>query len=334
VTTRYLAKRIVVLLICLFITNTSWAKSDFNETIETLSAKMSAKIQATGKKKVAVVNFTNTQGDETALGKFIAEEFSVELAIIAKGFSVVDRSRVTYLLKENGLTASGLVNPEAASQLGKLSSIDALVIGSFTPYGENLRVNVKVLDLQTADILTAARGLLARTSTIDELGATALKDNLVLSSNTTSGMSRLSKTISKGGASDTKVSQSLTANGFKIDLERCERRKSGLDCFFIVTAMGKDNFLTVYGAYRKNSSRVYDDKGLENFSKHVYLAEKSNIKYLQRTLISNIPTKIKLQFNDITTSASKIALLRFSYHSKNSNKFDFADFRDVAFINK
>lgn len=320
-----------MLLMCMLVLNVSWAKSGIDETIATLSLKLGDKIQTTGKKKVAVANFINNQGEETALGKFIAEEFSVELAIIAKGFSVVDRSRVSFLLKENGLTVSGLVNPKAATTLGKLSSIDALVIGTFTPYGEDLRLSVKVLDLQTADILTAARGLLARTKTITKLMTTPLTHKIATKGHPhpSNNKSDEKKTIIA------KLSKSLTLDGLNFGLEKCVKIGTKMDCYFTIVALEVDNFLTLYGLHSKGYiSRIYDDKGLENNAKLVSLGAKSGQRYLQRTLIANIPTKAKISFEGISRKATKIALLSLKYHSKSTNQYGTAEFRNITFLNK
>lgn len=128
-----------------------------------------------------------------------------------------------------------------------------------------------------------------------------------------------------------KVEKSITADGIKFDLKKCVRKQSKLECVFDVQALDKDNFITLYANYRGSISRVYDSKGGENIVKQIYLSGKSNTAYVQRLLIANIPTKAKLIFDDISADASQISLLRFQYHSKNTNKAGNADFRNVDF---
>jgi len=48
-------------------------------------------IEKDGKKKIAVVDFTDLDGSVTELGRFLAEEFSTAFAGTGKGFTVVDR---------------------------------------------------------------------------------------------------------------------------------------------------------------------------------------------------------------------------------------------------
>lgn len=54
-----------------------WASTSFEKEIDTISKTMAEKIAAAGKKKVAVVDFTDLQGNVTELGRFISEEFSI-----------------------------------------------------------------------------------------------------------------------------------------------------------------------------------------------------------------------------------------------------------------
>jgi curli biogenesis system outer membrane secretion channel CsgG len=118
----------------------------YEKEIEQLSSQMAEKIAGKGKKTVAVVDFTDLEGNVTQLDQFIAEEFSVALAGAGKGFRVIDRTRLMSIIKENKLAATGLIDPATASKLGKIAGVDALVTGTLTPFGDNVRLTVKVLD--------------------------------------------------------------------------------------------------------------------------------------------------------------------------------------------
>ncbi len=52
----------------------------YEQEIEQLSSQIAEKIAGKGKKTVAVVDFTDLEGNVTQLDRFIAEEFSVALA--------------------------------------------------------------------------------------------------------------------------------------------------------------------------------------------------------------------------------------------------------------
>ena len=155
-----------VMLLVLFVSAVAWG---YEKEIEALSATMAEKIAAKGKKTVAVVDFTDLEGNVTQLDRFIAEEFSVALAGAGKGFRVIDRTNLKSIIKENKLSATGLIDSATARKLGKIAGVDALVTGTLTPFGDNVHLTVKVLDSDTADIIDSAKSDFAKTSAIDEL---------------------------------------------------------------------------------------------------------------------------------------------------------------------
>ena len=58
----------------------------YEEELQGLSLKIAKNIERSGKRTVAVVNFTDLQGNVTELGRFIAEELSANLVSLKKGF--------------------------------------------------------------------------------------------------------------------------------------------------------------------------------------------------------------------------------------------------------
>ncbi len=137
--------------------------------IKNLSATMSEKIATAGKKTVAVIDFTDLQGNVTELGRFLAEELSITLADAGEGFEIVDRTHLKAILQEHKLSTTGLIDPQVARKLGQIAGVDALVTGTITPFGDSIRVAVKVLDTITAKVVSASSANIARTKAIEEL---------------------------------------------------------------------------------------------------------------------------------------------------------------------
>lgn len=72
-------KRIFLVLVMFGIIFT--AKSyTYEKEMNLLSKWVSAQIQQNSKKKIGVIDFTDLEGQVTALGRFMAEEFSVALS--------------------------------------------------------------------------------------------------------------------------------------------------------------------------------------------------------------------------------------------------------------
>jgi hypothetical protein len=72
--------------------------------IDALADKLSVQVRESGRRKVAVLEFTDLQDNPSERGRFIAEEVSVSLVERRAGFSVIDRANLTALLSEKNLT--------------------------------------------------------------------------------------------------------------------------------------------------------------------------------------------------------------------------------------
>ncbi|MBC8427127.1 MAG: hypothetical protein H8E00_00565 [Deltaproteobacteria bacterium] len=164
----YLFLALVALLHCPF----SFA---YEEEIKDISANMARDIADAGKKTIAVADFTDLQGNVTELGRFLAEEFSVALAGAGTRFEVVDRIHLKSIIREHNLSATGMIDPKTARKLGKIAGVQALITGTVTPFGDNVRVTVKILDTETAKIIGASTANIAKTKAIEELLARGIE---------------------------------------------------------------------------------------------------------------------------------------------------------------
>ena len=164
----YLFLAIIALLHCPF----SFA---YEEEIKDISANMARDIADAGKKTIAVADFTDLQGNVTELGRFLAEEFSVALAGAGTRFEVVDRIHLKSIIREHKLSATGMIDPTTARKLGKIAGVQALITGTVTPFGDNVRITVKILDTETAKIIGASTANIAKTKAIEELLARGIE---------------------------------------------------------------------------------------------------------------------------------------------------------------
>src|ERR1700683_685327 len=69
------------------------------QDLRPIASTIAARLAASNHKTLAVVDFTDLEGNVTKLGRFQAEEFSVDLMEDAKGFDVIDRTHLKSLLQ-------------------------------------------------------------------------------------------------------------------------------------------------------------------------------------------------------------------------------------------
>src|SRR5688572_26535955 len=108
------------LVACLTFGKSAFAQTnDLDTELSVLSDTVAALIHKHGKAKITVPDFTDLQGGTTELGRYIAEQLTVNLVMVKTNYSVLDRGNLRKIMTEHKLTASGLVDPDNAKKLGK-----------------------------------------------------------------------------------------------------------------------------------------------------------------------------------------------------------------------
>ena len=274
----------------------------YEEQINKLSGEMAEKITRANKQRVAVVDFTDLEGNVTQLGRLIAEEFSVALAGAGKGFRVVDRTHLNSIIKENKLSATGLIDPKTARELGKFAGVEALITGTIVSSGDNIRITIKILDTETAEIIDATAGNLAKTehlATLEKMPSSSSSD-------------RLSPKPSNTPTPTLQEQQKIVSEGFAFDLQECKRLGSNVSCYFLVTSLMNDQWLRLYADRGDDwRSRMFDDQGNEYTAKEVQLGRGENRSSgsVDNTLVKSVPVKASVSFEGIGSQTNQITLL-------------------------
>lgn len=143
--------------------------TSIDKELSDLASKLAALTKENGKKKVTVLDFTDLQGGGSELGKYIAEELTVNLVMVKSNFSVLDRANLRKILAEHKLTATGLVDPENAKKLGQFAGVDALILGTIVPKGQKVALTAKIITTDTAEIVGAAKAEFKSDETVQQL---------------------------------------------------------------------------------------------------------------------------------------------------------------------
>ncbi len=199
--------------------------------VNDLVTKMNTK---TTIKNVAIADFANLNGTPTELGKYLAEQFSDVMVNANISFSVVNRGRLNFLLKEAGLDAKGLLDPNSVAKLGKLKGIDAVVVGTMTSVGENLSVNVQTLNLETGIILASAKGLLPRTPAVIVLEGKELVGEPVKQPST------VKPEMVKPLKPLVPAQSTFQKEPLLFECLSCKQSGENINCKFRITSIGKD----------------------------------------------------------------------------------------------
>jgi TolB-like protein len=118
----------------------------------TAAPDTSAKLKPT----IAVLTFDYTGKDATLepLREGLAQMLISDVPSFAN-VNVVERSRLNALLQEQKLGRSGKVDASTAARIGKLLGARFLVLGNFFDLGPSLRIDARVVEVETGKIVRA-----------------------------------------------------------------------------------------------------------------------------------------------------------------------------------
>lgn len=200
-------------------------------------------------KKVAVFPFADSPAQKRVTGEW-------ETLLLSLGYRVVERGAMDLILKEQGLSVIGIVNPADAPKIGELLAVDGIVFGSPNPrepyhsytmtgmprIAEPPPVAVKLVDVKTARVIWSLSSESQEKVQISREGA-AVSASLRKS---------LAKILKEGGWSSTPAPRFYRENGSSV-----VAFNQGLK---LETGMRVGIYPFLSGNEQENDSKVWADK--------------------------------------------------------------------------
>jgi TolB-like protein len=300
---------------------------------KTLAASLRSNLPDASQRKVAVTDFTDLRGNVTELGRYLAEELSIALASTGPG--VVDRTHLRALLQENKLATTGIIDPATARQLGKIAGVHTLVTGSLTPFGDTVRLALKALDTETAEIIWATGVDLPRTKGLVELGNLGISmtngptPSRPEGERTAPAPATLAKTVAgqflfeikRCSFSDSapepegNYARKFMPQDKPADATRRAANSRDVICTLSITNLSEDASIGISGGDTKKakakvgSTRMFDNLGNEYQVSQIWLGNHHGAITQSLELISDIRTSAAIQFDNVAGSADRIAVL-------------------------
>ena len=100
---------------------------------------------------LAIVNVSSTDKD---LSEFVAGE--LEYILLKNDCNIVDRSELDRIRREQNFQLSGDVDDNTIVSIGKFAGADVVITGAITGTGDTRRLRLRVLNTQTARVMSAA----------------------------------------------------------------------------------------------------------------------------------------------------------------------------------
>jgi TolB-like protein len=152
------AGRKAFILAALAATQASWAQAG---SFKHVAKELSRGAGQDGVVRVAVLPFTPTDDSRAQDGSNIAERLITQLVRQGR-VKTIERGLLRQVMEEHYLARTGIVDTATLRRLGGILSVDALVTGSFVTLGSEVKVNARLIDVETGVILAAVEETVAK----------------------------------------------------------------------------------------------------------------------------------------------------------------------------
>jgi TolB-like protein len=177
---KYIMRFFLILILALFAgcvstSNGNNSQSSLDQDLDNLANQFINTLAQDKKKTLAIIDFVTLDGQPTMLGKYIQEELTIRIFRSGK-ISIVERSLLDKVMEEWNLGATGYINEETAAKIGQVLGVETIAIGSLTDLGTTVKVNARIINVETGTLLSVASISLTKDATIKALLAQTPND--------------------------------------------------------------------------------------------------------------------------------------------------------------
>lgn len=209
----------ILISLLLLLSATTYSQESFKKSLEAISTDLCSKLADKGKKKVVVLFVTDINKAQTKTGKYIADVVSFYIVNNQNGFSVFDRENLSGIAEAKKLISEGYIDANNAKELGKILSVEAIVVGNYTELSSSLSLTLKALDVNDGFVLAQSLNDLPLD---DDLAAL-----LGISTSNNSGNNLINK-----GFGNTPLNSNESYNNPETVNKDCEIKHTGDYCFY------------------------------------------------------------------------------------------------------
>jgi TolB-like protein len=274
-----------------------------DQRVGELSKDISDELTDKQKTTIAIADFVDLNGNSSDFGKFLAEELATRF-YKTKKLKVIERQRLDKVIAEQKLSLTEIIEASSAKRIGRILGVDAIVAGTISDLGSNFRINARIINTETGELLAAA-------------AATVIKDQEVCSL-INCGSKQIGVVLPAPSPSP-KPAPSRTwikeSNFYAFELKKCRSSGTTAICDFIVTNSDQDRWLAIHP-----DSKMFDDFSNQSDPANIVLGDKEgNGGWAKKFLIGGIKIPTRIVFNRVSTNATRIVLLQLHCDTSSSS---------------
>jgi len=287
-----------------------------DDQINQLTAQIISSFNQSNVQKIAVIEFADLEGNVTQLGRFIAEEVITRIFTTGR-FEVVERNLLNKVLAEQKLGMSGYIDQETAISLGQILGVDAIITGSITDLGTNVKINARLISTETGSVFAVASVNVYKDDTIKLLLGESISHQNTDSGTATKQQSGLKKPI--------------VEHGIQFVLKECFFTNETVSVIFDVTNLDMDKNISLLNTKEKSYIRIIDDKGREFKSREQFLGTHKSAWYgiANVMLVQDVNTQYTVKFKGVKTKPGTIKRIDLLLEIPDLNNYFTIKFRDI-----
>lgn len=153
------------------------AAESVDHAVEQIAQKfVAARADVEVPNRVAVTAFISTNRKETQFTNLLMIALTGKMVQYGGGvFRVIERAQLENALREIQLSEVDLFNPSSAKEFGNFLGVDALVVGEITPLTDRVRIDSRLIDVETIETIEQASVWVPLTPTVRRQLDTAVR---------------------------------------------------------------------------------------------------------------------------------------------------------------
>ena len=149
---------------------TSGSKASSSLGLDQLAVQIVARSADADRTTIAISSFPHVDNTCSELSNFLVDELVLSLfSLPDNDISIIERSQLDRIFAELELSMSGAVDANTTQELGRVHGVGTLLVGTLSTIGEDLRINARLIDTETAQVYSAAAINIPLTSTFKDL---------------------------------------------------------------------------------------------------------------------------------------------------------------------
>lgn len=304
------------------LSHNSASKSSLDIQIDDLSKQFVKTLSNENKSTLAIMDFVDLDGSQSMFGKYLREELTIRIFRTNK-VSVVERGMLEEVMEEWNFGAKGFVSEKTASRIGQLLGVEAITIGTITDLGEDIKINARIIEVETGKLISVASVNLIKDSTIltllkKDTETSDIANNDKLESKNKSSEELESSVIVKH---EVKSKLSFIEKGMKFDIVKSEFVKGSnyIKLEGTITALETDKVFI----FRPRALQAITDNGNSYYGEYMkvglIIPRHSNDTGII-DLVAGIPTSLEIKIGSFESTPSIIKRLKIAEYWKEKDE--------------